>query len=54
MVAAAWPNGTAIRAIGSDRKRSTTPRELSLAIATMAGRMFAAVVANRPGTRNSR
>ena len=54
MVAVACPNGTAVRAIGSDRKRSTTPRLLSRASATMDGRTFTAVVANSPGTRNAR
>ena len=40
--------------MGIERNRSTTPRVLSLAMATMDGVMLAAMVANRPGTRNSR
>jgi hypothetical protein len=53
-VAAAWPNGTAARLMGSERNRSTTPRLESRAKATMDGVMLAAIVANRPLTRKSR
>ena len=53
-VAAACPNGTAARLIGSDRKRSTTPRVLSRATAIIDGTMLAAIVANRPETRYAR
>jgi len=40
--------------MGSDRNRSTTPRELSRAIVNIDGTMFTAIVANRPGIRYAR
>jgi hypothetical protein len=37
--------------MGNDRNRSTTPRVLSRATATMDGKTLAAIVANSPETR---
>lgn len=53
--AAVCPSGTAVRLIGSVRKRSITPRWASCAAVNRPViRPFAAVAASSPGTRNSR